>query len=121
MTTSRQQLGKRGEDTAAQYLLQHNYTIIARNWHCKWGELDIIAQQQAVIVFVEVKTRYGDTPINPFENITPAKRKRLIASVYAYLQAHPLTEVVWRIDAVGIALPRSGQPIIEHVEDALDW
>jgi putative endonuclease len=121
MAPPRQTLGKRGEEIAVHYLIQRDYSIIARNWHCKFGELDIIARQNGSLVFIEVKTRGGDDPGNPFENITPAKRKRLIASVYAYLAEHHLDNVQWRMDAVGIALPRSGQPVIEHVEDALDW
>lgn len=119
MGTSRQSLGKRGEDIAAQHLIQRGYKIVARNWHCKFGELDIIATQETTMVFVEVKTRCGDTPA--FENITTNKRRRLIASVHAYLQIHELTNLIWRIDAIGVALPRNNPPVVEHVEDALDW
>ncbi len=121
MALPRQTLGKRGEDMAVQDLIRRNYSIVARNWHCKFGELDIVAQQNTNMVFIEVKTRAGDNPGNPFENITPTKCKRLIASVHLYLAQHHLDNIQWRIDAIGIAIPRNGQPVIEHVEDALDW
>lgn len=121
MALARQSLGKYGEALAVQDLIQRQYSIISRNWHCKFGELDIVAQHQTFLVFIEVKTRAGDNPGNPFENITPAKRQRLIASVHLYLAEHQLTDTPWRIDAIGIALPRGKQPIIDHVEDALDW
>lgn len=121
MTLPRQMLGKQGEAIAIQALTERHYIVVARNWHCKFGELDIVCWQNAVMVFIEVKTRAGNTPSNPFENITPAKRRRLIASANLYLAEHHLDHIQWRIDAIGIAIPRSGQPVIEHVEDALDW
>jgi putative endonuclease len=113
--------GTRGEQLAAEHLLQHGYTILARNWHCPAGELDIIAEHQEYIVFVEVKTRTGAAPEYAFMNITQHKRSRIIAAAHAYLAESGLEDRFWRIDAIGITLGQQGKQIIQHVEDVLDW
>lgn len=111
--------GNYGEQLAADYLRKRGYDIIATNWHCPRGEIDIVAQHNALLVFVEVKTRRTRTTETAFASITPQKRERLIASVYAWLDQNADDEANWRIDVIAIALTR--QPTIEHVEDALDW
>ena len=111
--------GRHGEQLAANYLKQHGYDILVTNWHCTHGEIDIIARKENVLVFVEVKTRRSASTQAAFASITPRNRERLIASVYAYLDDYPEDDPAWRIDAIGIALARP--PVIDHVEDALDW
>ena len=61
MPSQRSQLGNRGEQLAAQYLVQRGYTLIARNWRCAHGEIDIVALADSSIVFVEVRTRRADS------------------------------------------------------------
>lgn len=114
-------LGTRGEDLAVNYLKNKGYTIIEQNWHCQRGEIDIVAQVGELWVFCEVKTRRSTSTQQAFVNITESKAKKIIASVQHYLHEHVLEDVVWRIDAIGIAIPHNGKPIIDHVEDALDW
>ena len=111
--------GNYGEALAADYLRQNGYDIVTTNWHCAHGEIDIVARTQDMLVFVEVKTRRTASTQAAFASITPQKRQRLIASAYAYLDAHADDDPIWRIDAIGIALSRP--PVIDHVEDALDW
>jgi putative endonuclease len=113
--------GEHGEKLAAAYLEQHGYRIRAVNWRCKSGEIDIVAQQGEMLVFVEVKTRQMAQPSAAFENITWRKRSRLIKAAHSYLAASALDNCAWRIDAVAVVVPASGQPVIEHIEDALDW
>ena len=115
------QTGTQGERAAADYLKQRGYVLLATNWHCPRGEIDIVARHNEVLVFVEVKTRRGDQPDAAFASVSPAKRKRLIASAYLYLQQNRLDDVQWRIDVIAVALPRMGKAFIAHVEDALDW
>lgn len=75
-----------------------------------------------MLVFVEVRTRHGDTAERAFESITPRKRDKMTQLAHAYLSAHELNEdTLWRVDVVAIAVQRSGKAIIEHSEDALDW
>lgn len=113
--------GAYGEQVAVAYLRQKGYTVTATNWRCKHGELDIVAQAGEMLVFVEVKTRRASDPSQAFLSLTPHKRQRLIASAYSYIDDQRYDNPSWRIDVIGVALPTSGQPVIEHVEDALDW
>lgn len=114
-----QQIGNQGEHIAAKYLSNKGYTIVARNWHCRYGEIDIIATLNDVMVFVEVKTITRLTS-NPLGQITPKKREKLINAVYSYLAENPSAPDHWRIDAVGVIL-RGDEPTVQHVEDALGW
>ena len=118
---SKKHTGERGEDIAAWHLQGKGYNIVARNWQCTRGELDIIATKDEVLVFVEVRTRHAPNTEAALISITPRKRERLIASAYTYIEEQALDNPLWRIDVVAVALPRYGQPIIEHVEDALGW
>jgi putative endonuclease len=115
------QTGNDGEQAATHYLTKQGYDVLATNWHCSRGELDIIARQDEVLVFIEVKTRRGNQPDAAFAGVSAAKCQRLIASAYIYLQQNGLDDVQWRIDIIAVALPRTGNPVIAHVEDALDW
>lgn len=114
MTTSKQQVGKLGEDVVVDYLLGQGYRIIATNWRCQWGEIDIIAHDGREWVFIEVKTRRSTNENSPFENITPLKMHRLIQSAYAYVHSQPIN--LWRIDAIAVVLGKSVH--IEHIQNA---
>ncbi|GAI97047.1 unnamed protein product, partial [marine sediment metagenome] len=111
--------GKFGEDLAAKHLESKGYKIIERNWTCHWGELDLIAEKDEVLVFVEVKfrtnTSYGET----YEYIDSKKKKRLMRSIEQYLLKKDKFDVCWRLDAVCLTkVP--GRVEIEHFEDALN-
>lgn len=121
MADSRLSFGQQNEALAAGHLQSHGYRILATNWRCKHGEIDIVAQHDATTVFVEVRSRHAATTESAFESITPRKRNRLIACAQTYLAAQRMEDVNWRIDVIAVAIPRSGQPIIEQIEDALGW
>jgi putative endonuclease len=114
-------IGQRGEVLAAEYLRSKGYVILTRNWKCSQGELDIVAKIGSTLVFVEVKTRRAQNNEDAFASVVSLKRKRLLAAVHHYLQAHNLEESDWRVDVIGVALSRNATPLIEQVEDALDW
>jgi len=118
---SKQDLGSQGEKLAAQYLDEKGYTILDSNWHCRLGEIDIIALDGETYVFCEVKTRRANNAQEALVGITASKAKKFTKAVYHYLSEHDLEDVLWRVDAIGIAISTQGQVIIEHVEDALDW
>jgi putative endonuclease len=122
MVDRRKGTGNRGEDLAADYLRGKGYMIIARNWRCKLGELDIVAEADNTLVFVEVRTRRAAASEAALESITQRKVQRLLQAVYTYLNEVPsAADKHWRVDIIGVALPRGLAPIIDHVEDALDW
>lgn len=116
----RKQTGRRGEDAAAAYLAGQGYRIIARNWRCAGGELDIIAWHGATLVFVEVRTRQNDRFGTAEDSITPAKQARLVALAQAYLQATAAPQPAWRIDIIAVALSPGGSTI-NHIENAVGW
>lgn len=118
----RKQLGAWGELVAAHHLEAQGYQIVARNWCCRQGEIDLVACAGTIWVFVEVKTRRGRDMGTPEEGLTPAKSKKLIQIAQIYLAEHDL-DVDWRIDLVAVELDKSGKLLrCEHIPNAvLGW
>ncbi|UCC87518.1 MAG: YraN family protein [Anaerolineales bacterium] len=102
-------LGRRGEGIATTYLQQQGYIILARNWRCPAGELDIVARDGEKLAFIEVRTRRGDRFGTPEESITPAKQARLVELAQTYLQEACLTDQDWRIDVVAVEMDPLGR------------
>jgi putative endonuclease len=120
MTSSRQALGRWGENLAASYLIRQGYQLIERNFRTSYGEVDLIVQKENLLVFVEVKTRSSDAFGLPEEAITPKKRQHLIAVAQAYLQKFPALNVDWRIDVIAIRkIKTETAPEIVHFENAI--
>ncbi len=115
------QIGTMGENIAIHYLLARGYSIHARNWRCPYGELDIIARQNSLWVFVEVKTRRSRTTDDAIAQFTPRKRTRTLHAIHHYLTDQQLEHAPWRFDFIAVALQPAGDPLITHMEDALDW
>lgn len=109
-------LGKRGEDIAEQYLTDRGLTVIERNWRCARGEIDLVATDGDVLVFVEVKTRSSTRFGHPLEAITAAKLARLRRLAGAWCEAHPGRWQRIRIDAIAVLAPRDGAVSVEHLE-----
>ena len=126
---SRVRLGRQGESLARQYLLQAGYRILAANYRCPWGEIDLVAQDGEELVFVEVRTRRSSAYGSPQESITPEKIERLQATAQDYLQNHTpepgRSELQWRIDLVSIRFDTGGAgasaPTIEHLKHAVQF
>lgn len=94
-------MGKRGEEIARRYLRDHGYRIVARNWRCRFGEIDIIARDEEMLVFIEVKTRTGTGFGGAEGAVTPHKQARLIAAARSYM-SEVRTELAMRFDVVAI-------------------
>jgi len=113
--------GDIGEQLAADYLLSKNYHILARNWRgtkeLKAPEIDIIAQKDDTIVFLEVKTSSTGKFGSPREKIDNYKRKRIAQGAQAYLAINNLGEIQCRFDAI-IVDKRQKYPKIIHIENA---
>lgn len=107
--SARKRLGGAGERLAAVWLEERGYRVLARNWRCPYGELDLVAEREGELVFVEVKTRRGDRLGAPEEAVTAAKRRRLVASVAAYLDAEGAADRPYRIDVIAVDLAPSGR------------
>lgn len=127
---ARRSLGNRGETMAAQALEAAGLTILARNWRCATGEIDIIAQDHAPdysqdgevvpwLVIVEVRTRRGERYGSALASVTPAKQARLAAVGAAYVQA-VAWRGPWRIDVVAIQMDGAGRlQTVEHIRHAV--
>jgi putative endonuclease len=115
----RRGLGRRGEELAARYLADRGYEILARNWRCEVGELDLVALDESCLTFVEVRTRRGRALGSPEESITAAKQARLASLAEAYVQARDWPGD-WRIDVVAIEMDIRGRLLrVDHYENAV--
>jgi putative endonuclease len=84
----RQRLGARGEQLAADWYAARGYQVVARNWRCREGELDLVVSRDGELVFCEVKTRSSDRFGTAAEAVTPAKQRRLRVLAARYLAEH---------------------------------
>ena len=113
--TYQQQIGRKGENIAADYLTNKGYRLLEQNYHTRYGELDLVMSHGGMIVFVEVKTRTSRTFGAPETSITPTKLEHLINAGLLWLQEHPEAPDDWRIDVVSIFLSRqTNSPEIQH-------
>lgn len=117
---SRRRLGAWGESVAALHLEAKGYQILARNWRCRRGEIDLVAQAGQTLVFAEVKTRRGRDLGTPEEGVTIHKARKLLKLAQHYLLAHDIDDIDWRIDIVAVELDRAGKLLrCEHIENAI--
>ena len=119
MSDPRRQLGKWGEERAAEFLQTTGYEIAERNWRCAAGELDLIAWDGECLAFIEVRTRRGRGHGTPEESVTPAKRAKLIELAQTYLLEHPELEADWRIDVVAVEVRSTSPPRINLIRNAV--
>ncbi len=114
---SRQSLGILGENLAVEHLRARGYSILARRHRCRYGEIDIIAEDGPCIVFIEVKLRTTDLFGEAFEAIPPWKRRRIITVALDYLSQNGLLDRPVRFDVAAID-ERRGALEVEMIEDA---
>ncbi|MDZ7876834.1 MAG: YraN family protein [Saprospiraceae bacterium] len=110
------EIGQRGEDIAADYLTQKNYTILDRNWRCGRAEIDVVAMHGTILVFAEVKTRSNDLFQRPESAVNEKKRRLLARAAVAYMRkiGH---EWAIRFDIIAI-VKHDTQFFVDHFEDA---
>lgn len=112
--------GKLGEDCAATYLEAAGYTIVARNFRIRSAEIDIIAQRDNVLVFVEVKTRSDTLHGLPSEAVTLRKQKKIIEAAGIFLQDEKYQSHSCRFDVMEIYLRNGSADKINHIENAFE-
>lgn len=114
----KQALGAYGEELAAQYLRETGMEIVARNWRCRYGELDLIVQDPSVTAFVEVKTRSGLGFGAPAESVTFSKQQRIrrLALLWLAEQEGPWRRI--RFDVVSVLVVRGHRPVLNHLAAA---
>lgn len=118
MTTwSRAEIGALGEQLAADHLIGLGLGIVDRNWRCRYGELDLIAVDPApdAVVFVEVKTRTGESFGGLAQAVTPQKARRLRRLAGIWLASQDRRWAAVRIDVIGVRIGRRRTPEIAHL------
>ncbi|MCB0640620.1 MAG: YraN family protein [Phaeodactylibacter sp.] len=111
------EVGKRGEEIAAQFFQEQGFTLLARNWRYRQAEIDLIAKDSlGELVFIEVRTRSSGR-FGPAGSLSGKKMRLLADAANAYLESigHSWT---YRFDLIGIILVKNGPPLIEHYPDA---
>ena len=118
-----QRTGRAGEDYTAGWLRRQGYEILARNWRCPWGEMDIVAAKGGTVAFVEVKSRRPGSMTSPLEAVDAAKRRRLVKTALAWLQQTRCT-LQPRMDVAAVTVEeREGRELIcafEYYEGAFE-
>lgn len=112
MADARRALGVRGEEAAARWYVERGYRLIARNWRCREGEIDLIVGSDRSVVFCEVKTRSGDRFGGAAAAVTPAKQARLRRLALRWLSEQGERVSAMRFD-VAVAGPDGRVRVIE--------
>ena len=112
--------GKLGEDCAANFLEASGYKIVTRNFRIRSAEIDIIAQKDDVIIFVEVKARSDIRHGLPSEAVTVRKQKKIIEAAGVFLQDENFSECACRFDVIEIYLRGGVVEEINHIENAFE-
>ena len=99
------QFGKAGEDYTAQWLENQGFQTVARNYHSRYGEIDIIAENDEYIVFVEVKTRQDGAMVSPLEAVTREKQRKILLTAQTFLSKRP-TALQPRFDVSAVTVVR---------------
>ena len=122
--TAKQKVGKQGEDIAAEFLVRNGYKILERNWRCGKNEIDIIAEKQSSVSFVEVKTTASDSAESfklPSEAVDKEKRANMIECAREYYLHRRRTifdlNEEYRFDVIEVYLNRE-TPEVNFIENA---
>lgn len=123
MTRERQATGRAGEAAAARHLVRAGYVILARNYRCPLGEIDLVALDRRTVVFVEVKARHGAAPASPLEAVTRRQRRRIARAAGHYLGRHRLLDRPVRFDVVGVWLDGAVArcQLLRDAFESTDW
>lgn len=115
---TRAEIGALGEQLAVEHLQAAGLRVLERNWRCRYGELDVIAADDAagVVVFVEVKTRTTDQFGGLEQAVTPQKVRRLRRLAGLWLAGQDARWSALRIDVIGVRIGRRRTPEITHLQ-----
>ena len=119
MTANKRVTGADNEQRATEYLIDNGYSILERNFRNKTGEIDIIAENDSTIAFVEVKTRSSKSASMPREAVDNRKQRKIILTALMYLQTHP-KEKTPRFDVFEVWHDGKGIYKFSHIKNAFD-
>jgi len=110
-------IGEQAEQFAHDYLVQHGLRCLTRNFSCRSGEIDLIMQDNATVVFVEVRYRQSNRFGSALESVNFQKQQKLIKTAHYYLQSSPSSNSACRFDVIGLS-PNDQQFDIDWIKDA---
>jgi putative endonuclease len=117
---ARRARGEAGERLAAGWLERAGCRIMARNYRCRGGEVDLVVEDRGEIVFVEVRVRRIGGLVGPEESVTWQKQGRLLLAAEHYLQVTDSFERPWRVDLMAIEVEPHGRVVrVEHLRNIL--
>ncbi len=111
-------VGKKGEDMVARFLQREGYTLIKRNYQCRFGEIDIIAEKRNILVFVEVKTRKENSLVRPMEAVDSHKIRRMTLTAEDYLTKSGATEGQPRFDVAEVTVDNENKYHLNYIKNA---
>lgn len=114
--TDKREKGNEAEQIACNYLAKNGYRVITRNFSCRVGEIDIIAQNGEDLVFVEVRSWHSSATVNPIQTISRRKQERVIKAAEYYLAKHVSRPIPARFDVVIVQL--GARPDVELIQNA---
>ncbi len=117
MTTATNAFGELGERIAARWLEQSGWRIVARRFKSGRRDIDVVAEREGVIAFVEVKARHGDEFGDPVEAVNRRKQRELVKSAQSWIDRHGRSGESYRFDVVGV-LVRDQRVFVRHVPSA---
>jgi putative endonuclease len=110
MPDVRTSLGARGEQAALDLYVRRGFTVVARNWRCSLGEIDLVVRRRDLLVFCEVKTRRGSSHGGGFTAVDGRKRRKLRSLAEVFLLTHAAGPVVVRFDVASVAVRAGAAP-----------
>lgn len=116
---NKDELGRWGEDVAAEHLRRNGLIVLERNWRCQIGEIDIVARDGKQLIVCEVKTRSGLDFGRPTEAVTEVKLQRLGRLAAAWLASRRLSVRSVRIDVIGVVRRHGADPQIDHIKGVI--
>jgi putative endonuclease len=115
----RRAYGNAAEDAAVGHLEAQGWRVLARNWTCRYGELDVVAERGELVCFVEVRMRSTAVWGDPAHTVSFAKQRRVVKAALHYLFAHDLGERMMRFDVISV-VGRGERATVEHIPGAFD-
>ena len=117
---TRGETGRLGEEVCVRYLEKHGYTVVARNFHARCGEVDVIAETADELCFVEMKTRKENAMVSPVQAVGFRKQQKLVLTAQVYLQQYPSKKQP-RFDVFEVLTDPAGKPLrVRHLPGAFD-
>ena len=114
-----QKKGRLGENLAVRFLKKNGFRIVTRNYRCRFGEIDVIAEQDDQLVFVEVRSHGSSQRYLPEETVNAQKQQRLSRTALTYIQTYGLEDRAARFDIIAVETGGS-KPEVRHLPDAFE-